>query len=117
MVTSSSKTAPSLHFTATSVAMAVPVVRVGAGVNVGRGVTTFVGGRVDVTKRGAEGVFVCNETVMHEVKSRESRMSGIRFFVISKHHHLAFGLFDRVACDLFFKSFTRQYRDIGQGAQ
>jgi len=30
-----------------------------------------------------------------------------------EHHHLAFGLFDRVACDLLLESFTRQYRKLG----
>ena len=119
MVTSSSNTALSLHFT-DFVRKAVPVAGAGNGVRVGRGVASFVGGRVEVTKRGADcGVAVCTETVMQDVKSIERRKVKNIFLVmgLSEHHHLTFGLFNRVACDLLFESFTRQYRELGQGAQ
>jgi hypothetical protein len=72
MVTSSSSTAPFLQFT-DCVPTAAPVVGAANGVRLGRGVTIFVGGRVEVTKAGVDGFSVCAETVMQAVKSVERR--------------------------------------------
>jgi hypothetical protein len=55
------------------VATAASVAGAEDGVSVGRGVTIFVGGRVEVTKGGADGVSVCNETVMQDVTNIERR--------------------------------------------
>ena len=86
-------------------------------VRVGRGVAFWVGGRVDVTKRGGADVGVPTEILIQDVNNVESRKVRIILLDMLEHHHLAFGLFERVACDLLIESLTRQDRDLGQGAQ
>jgi hypothetical protein len=53
--------------------MAVSVVSTGTGVNVGRDVTIFVAGKVDVTKYGAAYVSVGRETVI-QGKERQANI-------------------------------------------
>lgn len=62
--------------------MAISVVGAGNAVDVGRGVTIFVGGRVDVTKWGAGGVPVCTETVIQDVSNNAKMKYKDRVFVM-----------------------------------
>ena len=87
MVTSSSRMACALQSEAEVGAGAVvpisPAFAFGAdGVAVGGRTSAFVGGRVEVTKRGAEGVSVCMEMDTQDVIHNESRQGKIIFFVI-----------------------------------
>lgn len=52
----------------------------------GRGVTISVGGRVEVTKGGAEGISVCTETVTQDVKHIERRI-GINIYFVMGYSH------------------------------
>lgn len=88
---------------------------VGDAVGLGKGV--LVGGKVEVAKRGA-GVGSFDEIETLQALSANARNKvKIKFFNMSKHHHLTLDLFDRVAGDLLFEGFTRQDRDFSEAAQ
>jgi hypothetical protein len=77
--------APFLHSTA-GVPLRAWVDRAEDGVGSGRGVTGFVGGRVDVTNTGDGGVTVCLEIVRQEGTDIESRKAISTCFVMHLFH-------------------------------
>jgi len=81
IVTSSSSTAPFLHG-ADFDRLLASVINAGPGVEVGEDVTTLVGGSVEVTKTGAEGVSVSTESEMQELREIERRKDKNRIFLM-----------------------------------
>ena len=115
MVTSCNKTALSLQLV--DVVISKVCVASGACVNVAGMNPSFVGIRVAVTKFGSEVSSDSTETEMHETRKIGMDSRAISLLLISKHHQLTLGLFNRVAGDLLFERLARQDRDFEQSTQ